>query len=141
MAFEGQKCSIQQSGGNITDPMVHFLRDVGAVKFSTDPERIATGRNSLYQALNVTGLAGARVALMLGMDGKPAEDGKDHWFGEHVLNGKRKPTPESCFPMYREAWKDGAPAIKASGLRVINCTPGSAVDAFERMDLDQALRL
>lgn len=120
---------------------MHFLRDIGGVKFSTDPERIATGRNSLYQALNVAGLSGARIAIALGMDGKRGEDGKDHWFGEHVLNGKAKPTPEASFPMYREAFKDGAAAIKAAGLRVINCSPGTAVDAFERMDLDQALRL
>lgn len=109
--------------------------------FSSNPERIATGRNSLYQATNIVSLAGSRVALMLGMDGKPAEDGKDHWFGCHVLNGKKKPTPESSFVMYRQAWKDGAAAIRLAGLRVINCSPGSAVDAFERMELADALRL
>lgn len=131
MAFAGQKCSIQDSGGNITDPEVHLVRNAGPNGISVDPEKIATGRNSGYQAINLAILAGAKTVLLIGYDGTT-----DHWFGKHPV-----PTPESAGPMYVEAARAGAPAIKAAGVRVINCSPGSAINAFERMDLAEALRL
>ena len=137
-AFAGVRCSIQNSGANITDERVHIVRNLTHPKhgnaLSDDPRFLATGRNSAYQALNLAILAGVKTIILLGIDGKPAADGRTHWSGGH-----RRPTPEAAYQEYRRAWSEAAPAIKAAGVRVINATPGSAVNAFEKMALEDAL--
>jgi hypothetical protein len=101
---------------------------------SLDPEILVTGSNSGFQALNLAILAGARTVILLGMDGNPAPDGKTHFFGDHP-----RVEPMTIYPLVRASFKAGAAAIKAAGVRVINCSPGSAISAFERMDLLEAL--
>ncbi len=129
-SFAGQKCTIETSGGNVTDPVVHTLRQAGDKGLSLDPQRLVTGRNSGFQSLNLAILAGSKRVILLGMDGKPAEDGKAHWFGDHP-----RPTPEGVYPLYRGAMRAARDAIRAAGVTVLNATPGSAIDAFERADL------
>lgn len=137
-AFAGVRCSIQNSGANITDERVHIVRNLTHPRhgnaLSDDPQYLATGRNSCYQALNLAILAGAKTVILLGCDGRPAADGRTHFSGGH-----RRPTPEAAYAEYRRAWSEAVPAIKAAGVRVLNCSPNSAVDAFPKMALEDAL--
>ena len=138
-AFAGQKCSISDSGGNIKDPAVHILRNANgrghSFGLSLDPEQIVTGSNSGYQALNIAVLAGAKTILLLGFDAREPT-GKTHWFGDHP---KREPI--AAYAEYRKAFSAGESAILAAGVKVVNCSPGSAIDSFPKMDLEDALRL
>lgn len=139
-SFSGAKCSIQNSGANIRDDSVHILRNKTFPShgdgLSLDPGALATGRNSAYQANNLLILAGVTTIILLGIDGMPAQDGRTHWSGGH-----RRETPPEAYREYRRAWAEGAPAIAAAGVRVINASPGSAVTAFEKMALEDALDL
>lgn len=83
--------------------------------------------------MNIAILAGAGTVVALGMDGKPADDGRSHWFGDHVVR-----TPDTAYEMYRRAFNKGAVDMKAAA-RIINCSPGSAVDVFEKMSLEDVL--
>ena len=138
-SFAGQKCSIQASGGNITDEAVHIMRNrdypVHGNVLSDDSHFLATGRNSSYQALNLAILAGAKTVILLGVDGQKSPDGKTHWHGSH-----ERPTPEGAYAAYRRAFSEAAQAVAAAGVRVINASPSSAV-GFERMDIADALML
>jgi len=138
-AFVGQKCSISDSGGNIKDPAVHILRNANgrghSFGLSLDPKQIVTGSNSGYQALNIAVLAGAKTILLLGFDAREPT-GKTHWFGDHP---KREPI--AAYAEYRKAFSAGERAILAAGVKVVNCSPGSAIDSFPKMDLEDALRL
>jgi hypothetical protein len=138
-AFAGQKCSISDSGGNIKDPAVHILRNANgrghSFGLSLDPKQIVTGSNSGYQALNIAVLAGAKTILLLGFDAREPT-GKTHWFGDHP---KREPI--AAYAEYRKAFSAGESAILAAGVKVVNCSPGSAIDSFPKMDLEDALRL
>lgn len=139
-AFAGQKCSIQQSGGNITDPDVHIMRNrhfpQHGTGISLDPEYLITGSHSGHQAFNAAILGGARVVALLGMDGAPAADGKRHFFGNHP-----RVEPETVYPLMVKAFRAGAAAVKAAGVRVVNCSPTSAIDCFEKMPIEAALAL
>jgi len=141
IAFAGQKCSIADSGANITDKDVYILSNANGrghgYGLSLDPRQIVTGRNSGYQALNIAVLAGAKTVILLGFDARePSTDGKTHWFGDHP---RREPI--AVYAEYRKAFSAGAGAIEAAGVRVVNCSPGSAIDAFPKMELEDALQL
>lgn len=104
---------------------------------SLDPEALVTGSNSGCQATNLALLAQPRLILLLGMDGGPAPDGKRHFHGNHPVI-----EPDGIYPVIRKSFRALAAAAKqSSSTRIINCTPDSLIGAFERMPLDEALRL
>lgn len=135
--FAGQKCSIQNSGANVTDEAVHILRNKTFPQhgkgLSTDPEALMTGRNSGFQALNMATLAGARRVLLLGFDGSPIQ-GKTHWHGAHP-----RPTPIDAYPHYRQALSAAESELKKLGVEVLNCSPGSMIDTFPKVSIERAL--
>lgn len=128
--FAGQKCSIETSAARITDDAVHILRRAGRDGWSTDTACVFTGGHSGFQALQIAALAGAARVLLLGFDAHPG-----HFHGQH-------PRPEvvSVYPHMIQTFRRAAATIAAAGVPVINATPGSAIDAFERMNLADALR-
>jgi hypothetical protein len=136
--FAGQKCSIQNSGANVTDESVHILRNKHFPQhgggLSCEPGALVTGRHSGFQALNLAVLAGALMVLLIGYDGKSGADGMTHWFGSHP-----RPTPEANFVDQRRSFSRANIAIKACGVTVLNCTPGSAIETFPRASLSEAL--
>ena len=145
-AFAGQKCSIQSQVGNITDDATHVLRNARVapngqlmhdVGLSLEPGALITGSNSGWQALNVAALAGANPIILLGYDAKADKDGRTHWSGGH----QGSTSGEAEWLAYRKAFSGGQNALKAAGIRVINCSPGSAIDTFEKMPLNEALAL
>lgn len=138
-AFAGEKCSIQNSGANVDDPAVHIMRNATHPKpgmgLSLDPAKLMTGRNSGFQALNLAILAGAKAAILLGYDAREPNAGRpSHWFGEHPTVA-----PAQAYAYYRRAFAAAATAIARAGVIVINTTPGSAIECFEKMPLEDAL--
>lgn len=140
-AFAGQKCSISDSAAQITDAAVHILQNANgrgnSYGLSLDPKQIVTGKNSGYQALNIAVLAGAKTIILLGFDARePTATSKTHWFGDHP-----KIEPVTAYADYRRAFSVAEAAINAAGVHVINCSPGSAINSFPKMALDDALAL
>lgn len=137
-SFAGQKCSIQSSGGNITDDAVHMMRNRDfpghGEGLSLDPRYLVTGRNSGFQALNLAVLAGAKRVILVGFDGKPGVDGRDHFHGGHP-----RPTPEAAYPLYRSAMVAASAALRNAGVEVLNASPGSAIDCFPLVEIEDAL--
>ena len=136
--FAGQKCSIYHGGDDIADN-VHLLRNQTYPRLSyglsDDPARLVTGWHSGFQALNLAILAGAKTILLMGFDGKPSKEGRTHFFGEHP-----SPTNPAIFEHMRRSFSAVENDLKARGVRVINCSPGSVIDSFEKMTIEQALK-
>ena len=137
-SFAGEKCSIEGSGGNITDPAVHMLKRKTvkgheAFGVSTDPTALVTGRNSGFQALNLAILAGATKVILLGFDAKVGADGRSH------LMPHRRPTPMDAYREYQCAMKRAEKEVKELGVRVRNCSPGSAIETWPKVSLKEAL--
>lgn len=135
-AFAGERCSIECS--SVEAPGVHLLRNkhfpVHGTGLSLDPRFIVSGRNSGFQALNIAVLAGASDVLLLGFDGKPAKDGKSHWHGDHPVISS-----SSVYDAFRRSFSAAERDLEAAGVRVINCSPGSAIDSFPKMPIADAL--
>lgn len=137
-SFAGQKCTIQNSGANVTDEAVHMLRNRSfpshSMGLSLDPTALVTGRNSGFQAMNLAVLAGAKQIVLLGFDGAPAKDGREHFHGGHP-----RPTPVAAYPLYRQAMSAAENALAEAGVEVVNCSPGSAIDSFPKKALEDVL--
>lgn len=96
-----------------------------------------TGQNSGYQAINLAVHFGARQIVLLGYDMKSSMAGglpKTHWFGDHPGG-----TSPDIYRVFLPWFDTLPPALAKRGVRVVNCTPGSALNAFPKMDLEQAL--
>ena len=124
----------------VDDGAVYILRNKNfpshGTGLSLDGEYLITGSHSGWQALNVAVLAGAKTILLLGFDARaPATGQPGHWHGSHPT-----PTPVAAYVAYRRAFSAGAAAVKAAGVAVLNCSPGSAIDSFPKMALEEALR-
>ncbi len=129
-AFAGQKCSIDSSRNGVADD-VHLLGnrdiDVHGYGLSADSRYIATGRNSGAQALNIAVLAGAKEIRLYGFDGQPAADGTTHFHGGHPKASNHK-----AWAYIRESFVAMRKPLQELGVKVWNCSPGSAIDAFPR---------
>ena len=103
--------------------------------FDPDPTAVRTGSTSGYQAVHVAAHTGAARILLCGFDYRHT-GGEKHWHGDHVA-GLRNTDPDlwPTWISHFESLRDQLPA----GCEVINCTPGSAITAFRRMDLETAL--
>lgn len=142
-AFAGQKCTAQSSAAAVPDA-VHVMRcrefsaqtiPLLEPAISNDPTVLMSGRHSGFQALNLAILAGATTIILLGYDAKRGADGRPHWHGDH-------PTPspaDATYPEFRRAFSAAENDIVAAGVRVINCSPGSAIESFPKMALEDAL--
>jgi hypothetical protein len=115
---------------------------------SQDPEVLHWGHGSGYELLGVAYLAGVTEAILIGYDlrfpkgydGKNQVAGGDrHYFGEYVkelqhwtrLNIGNGGELNGLLECYR--------TINTSdlGLRIVNCSPGSALDFFEMGRLEE----
>ena len=96
---------------------------------------LKTGRNSGYQVINLAVHLGAARILLLGYDMRAVE-GRTHWHGDHPT-----PTRASIYPnVMLPGFGTLVEPLKARGVDVINCTPGSALDVFPKRALQEALR-
>lgn len=139
-AYIGQKCSIQPSADHVP-AAVHIIRNRdhpdNTNGLSLDPNFIVTGRHGGFQALNIAILAGAAKVLLLGYDARLGTAGETHWHGDHPTAG-RQPS-QSSYDTFRRAFTEAENAIAATGVKVLNCSPISAIETFPRVPLEEAL--
>lgn len=99
--------------------------------FSMDGEKIHYGGNSGFQGINLTmaflGFSGLVALIGFDMKGK-------HFFGDHPPQLITK-DPSRFIPAFRKAVRRGYP-----GIDIVNCTPGSALDCFPFMRIEDALQ-
>lgn len=96
--------------------------------FDPDPSAVRFGGNSGYQAVHIGIHTGASRILLCGFDMHGT-----HFFGKHP-EPLRNPH-EHRFASWIKRFRD----LRNCGAEIVNCTPGSRLDAFPRMELDEAL--
>lgn len=96
---------------------------------SDDPTKVC-GRDSGTSAINLAYLFGAREIVLLGYDMTGG-----HWCAAHPMPYP----PQEHFRRHLEVLPPIASALNAKGVRVVNCSPVSAVTVFERGRLEDWL--
>lgn len=134
-SFAGQKVSIENTGMLIADAEVAILHNRGSDKLCEEQNGLNTGSNSGYQAINLCVLAGAKRILLLGYDMR-FEAGRSHSHNGHPLK-----MPEQVYSLYASRFDSMKPQLARLGVEIVNCSPGSAIKAFRRGDLEQELAL
>ena len=129
--FEGERWSSHHDGGNDKRECalrwgLQLVAGSDREGFSRDPARIHYGGNSGFQAINLATLWGAARVLLLGFDG-----GAGHFFGNHPAS-LRNANADRFRTHFHLAARD-------LPCPVINCTPGSRLDCFPKVGLNEAL--
>jgi hypothetical protein len=121
--------------------------------FSTDPEYIHYGHGSGYEVCNLAYHYGCRHLVLVGYDlrypsdynpvARRAGTGRRHFFGEYPSSLQHWPgrngsvaadgTITGLLDCYRTI------DTEHLGLRITNCSPGTALDFFETGDLEKVL--
>jgi hypothetical protein len=128
--FVGLKFSLRpvEFGDVIT---LQFRRARG---IETDPQWLASGGNSGYQAINLAVHLGARRIVLLGYDLQPGPAGVTHFHGDHGA-ALRNPGPDDiarwarCFPSL-------VGPLAGVGIEIVNCSRRTALDCFPRSSIE-----
>lgn len=96
-------------------------------RLSHDPTMV-TGYDAGTSAINLAYLFGAREIVLLGYDMTGG-----HWCRSHP----RPFPPTAEFARHLSALPTIAADLEVAGVRVVNCSPSSAVDVFERGRLEE----
>ena len=97
---------------------------------SRNPELVG-GLDAGATALNLAALFGAKEIIILGLDMV-----QGRWMKNHPT---MPVIPDWHFKMHIEGLQRMAPELKHDGVRVINCSPITAVEVFEKRPLQEFL--
>lgn len=126
--FQGLKVTCEtNSFGDVLE-----LKAGAATGFDSDPGVICTGGNSGYQAVCVAVNMGCPQILLCGFDMKPG-----HWHGAH--KSPLRTTAAETYKTWIERFRSLTKPLSDLGVEVLNCSPGSALDAFPRAEIQYAL--
>jgi len=120
----------------VEHPQVHALRLTGQTGLELDPSGLRHGSNSGYQAINLAVHLGAKKIILLGYDMK-TNGARTHWHDESrpPSNVFAYTLSQVLLPHYSSLVKP----LKQLGISVINATPDSALNAFPKATLEEAL--
>lgn len=128
--FRGLKVSI---GFQCPYKEVLAVADGGYDGFDDRPTHVRSGRNSGYQAVHLAAHLGAHTVLLCGFDMRKNKHA--HFFGDHPPELRN----ESLYDSFIQHFTRAAQEYERRGIRVINCTPGSALKCFPFSTLEGAL--
>lgn len=129
--FAGMKFSVTSQAA--TYPGVRVIGRGAHEGLSLDPGKVCLGSNSGYQAINVAALLGATRILLLGYDMRVQPGGKQHWHADYPM------TQRSPYATFLKRFPSLVEPLKAAGVAVVNCTPGSALHCFPKQSLAEAI--
>ncbi|WP_027037890.1 methyltransferase domain-containing protein [Mesorhizobium ciceri] len=99
---------------------------------ASKPNQLALARTSVTGAINLAVHLGCRRVVLLGVDGRFAEDGTRHH------HGAAYPWPliKGSFELHAAEFRAVAPSLKKSGVEIINANPDSAIDVWPKMPFE-----
>jgi len=101
-----------------------------------EPDGLASGHHSGYQAINLAVHLGAKLIVLLGYDMSQAASGNTHYFGEHPYPRR---TPGCVLQTRVSIFRSMLQPLARLGVRIINASRQTAIDCFERLTLAEAL--
>jgi len=97
--------------------------------------KLATGGNSGHQALNLAIHLGAARIVLLGYDMKLGSNGEAHHHPDHLAPSRDPPAVNLA--RWAARFATMLPTLRELGVEVLNATPGSAIECFPRVQLEE----
>jgi hypothetical protein len=88
--------------------------------------------SSGHHAVDIAVALGCKSIVLLGYDCRLV-DGRSHNHGDYN-DGKGR-----AYPVFLPMWKEYPARVAAAGVTVLNATPGSAIEVFPTVSLDEVL--
>lgn len=101
-----------------------------------EPGMIGAGGHSGFQALNIAVQFGASRILLVGFDMHCG--GGVHFYGRNFWQRANNPD-NSVFPRWIAGMERAAKTLEGIGVRVVNCSPVSAVQGFKKLSIADVL--
>ncbi len=111
--------------------VTHTLKVTGVEGFDPDPMNVRTGRNGGYQAFHCAIHSAAAKIVLVGYDMRDSADGRSHCHGGHPVQSSNARETHFAGP-----FKSLLGVLKERKIDVVNCSPGSALDAFRHSVLE-----
>ena len=125
---------------------INWIAERNAPGLSTDPDIIHHGNGSGFSLVSMAYRSGADRIILLGYDCKyaPDYDGKArqigskprHYFGEYPDQMQHWPSVRVRRGVHEELVEHYRSVARQALVEVINCTPGSAIDCFPIMGIE-----
>lgn len=134
--FHGRKISQDVRAAQVSPDIkrVRCDRTCEVIKFSPRGE-IGWGGNSGFHAINLAAQFGVRKIILVGYD-MHLRNGL-HWHGAH--GGRCSNPTEPNVPRWRRVVDDAYDVLRGVGIRGFNCSPDSALAAWPKCSLFEAL--
>lgn len=126
--FAGEKATIVWPG-SVEHPKVFALKNNGIEGLSRNADSISTGRNGGYQALNIAVLSGGKPIALVGYDMRYLAN------RSHSHNGHQRRMPPDVYRDFAKSFSTTEHPLRELGVAVVNCTPGSLIEVYRRMEL------
>lgn len=138
--FEGQRIAYDrrtvEKWNGISFLQVEIKRHIQSLRFD-EKGRVGWGWNSGFHAINLAAQFGIAKMILVGFDMRV--DRGRHFFGDHPYTSNNP--SEKNVARWAKHLDSQAPVLAERGIEVVNCSPVSAVTAFPKMTLEQALGL
>ena len=118
--------------GEIAHPLVWNLRKEQPPGLMIDPACVWMRRTSLTAAINLAFHFGAKRIVLLGADGGPASDGTTHHHESYPWD-----QTTNCWQNQRDDLAKLVKPLQAHGLEVLNASPGSSLDFWPIVHLNE----
>jgi len=125
---------------------INWISEKNAPGLSTDPTVIHHGHGSGFSLVNLVYLMGAERIVLLGYDLRYSSDydgrsckigsGPRHYFGEYPEGLRHWPSVHVRGGVHTELCELYRSVADQDLIEVINCTPDSALDCFQRMSIE-----
>jgi len=129
---QGLKLTISRNAALKYDWVTWIEGEATSNGLSKRSNYIVSGRIGGYQAINLAVNFGATKILLIGYDMRNI-NGASHWHGDHP--NRQRP----YWGTRIKHFKNMLPDLEERNIKVINCSQGSALDAFPMGDLDEEL--
>lgn len=120
-----ERVTIVREGKKFSDRMA--FEEVGT---------IGGGGNSGFQSLNLAAQLGAKRVLLVGFDMSRASG--LHWYGRNSWVMANNPDDQQL-ARWARIFDQAAPELNARDVEVVNAAPHSAIMAFPKMTVEEAL--
>lgn len=102
-----------------------------------EPGEIGGGGNSGFQAANFAAQTGPRGILLIGFDMVPGAT--KHFYGRNEWPKAKNPDLICFEQKWLPAFEQSGSVFSAMGIEVLNASAGSAIKAFRKVKIEQAL--